>query len=581
MHLENDNQTTSDKTSISIVGMGYVGLVSAACFSENGHKVIGVDLDKRKINQLKTGMCPIVEKDLPELLAYGVSEGRITATMDLNEAVKETDLTFVCVGTPSREDGSCDIGALQKVSTALGKAIKEKGCYHTIVIRSTIPPGTTEKYLLPLMEEASGLKVGKDFGLAFHPEFLRESCAVADFYQPCKTVVGGFNHESSAIVADLYTGIDDHVIFTTINVAETVKYVDNTWHAVKVSFANEVGKICKASGIDSHAVMDIFVKDTKLNLSPYYLKPGFAYGGSCLPKDVRGINYLARSLGVETPLLSSIDHSNLSQIEYALDLIEAKCKKNIGFLGMTFKAGTDDLRETPILPVISMLIAKGYNVRIYDPNLDVEHAIEHYRQHAKAGQSWETLCIDQLDEIVCSHIDDIAEFSESFVIVHDTAEFHSIIRERHSGQNVIDLVRVFGGPDKKKEIYEVGMDDYLPKPLTKESIQTTLENLKACGKGLNILIAEDNPVTARIAHAMLQKMGHNPTCVPNGREAVYLHTTHNFDVILMDINMPELDGIAATGRIRALPGSKKDIPIVALTSYVAPEESSTYDGICW
>ncbi|WP_120495628.1 nucleotide sugar dehydrogenase [Kiloniella sp. EL199] len=570
-----------ERMGISIIGLGYVGLVSAACLSSCGHNVIGLDKDQSKLNDLRRGISPIVEEMLPELLEQGVHDKTISATDDVTEAIANTDMTFVCVGTPSTETGHCDLTALRSVAVDLGKALKEKSKYHLIVIRSTIPPGTTRNELLPILERYSELECGKDFGLCFHPEFLRESSAVKDFYSPPKTVCGGYDERSSVILAKLYDNIDDKVIYTSIEAAETVKYVDNTWHALKVSFANEIGKICKAADIDSHEVMDIFIQDTKLNLSSYYLKPGFAYGGSCLPKDVRGINHLARSLGVTTPILAAIDHSNRSQIEHAMDMIEATGGKKLGFLGLTFKPGTDDLRESPILPVISMLMSKGYQVRIYDSNLDVDRCVAHYKQHAKAANSWETQCLEHLDEIVCTTLAEIKSYSDTLIICHDTPEFRDETVERRDDQEVVDLVRTFGSITHKDKIFTVGMDDYIQKPLTQSSLIEKIPPTDDKQKPMRVLVADDNPANARIAQVMLEKIGHKAVTVLDGNEAMRKHLTNNFDLILMDLNMPELDGLGATKLIRNLPGDKRDVPIIALTSHAAPEESTTYRGLCW
>ena len=570
-----------ERMGISIIGLGYVGLVSAGCLSSCGHNIIGIDRDQSKLDDLNRGISPIVEEMLPELLEQGVKDKTISTTTDVTKAVIETDMTFVCVGTPSTEAGHCDLSALKTVSKELGRALKTKSAYHLIVIRSTIPPGTTRDELLPLIEEESGLQCGRDFGLCFHPEFLRESSAVKDFYAPPKTVCGGFDDRSAVKLAKLYDNIDENVIFTTMEAAETVKYVDNTWHALKVSFANEIGKICKAAEIDSHQVMDIFIQDTKLNLSAYYLKPGFAYGGSCLPKDVRGINHLAKSLGVSTPILAAIDHSNRSQIEHAMDMIESAGGKKLGFLGLTFKPGTDDLRESPILPVISMLMSKGYQVKIYDSNLDVDRCVAHYKMHAKAGNTWETECLEHLDEIVCSTLAEIKSYSDTLIICHDTPEFRDEMVERRDNQQVVDLVRTFGNVAHKDKIFASGMDDYIQKPLTQNALINKISPISSKQKPMSILVADDNPANAKIAQIMIEKIGHKAITVKDGKEAMRKHLTNDFDMILMDLNMPELDGLGATKLIRNLPCDKKNVPIIALTSHAAPEESTTYRGLCW
>jgi len=581
-YSDKELKPTLQSLRISIVGLGYVGAVSVACLASCGHKVIGVDTDEKKVADMRLGVSPILEENLPELLCDGVVEDRIVATRNLNAAILETDITFVCVGTPSDEDGSCDLTALKSVASTIGQALKQKNAYHLVVIRSTVPPGTTRFQLLPLIEKVSGKQCGTDFGLCFHPEFLREGTAINDFYSPPKTVVGSLDPKSAQILAKLYKGIDDQVICTSIDAAETVKYVDNTWHALKVSFANEVGKICQACSIDSHEVMDIFVQDTKLNLSPYYLKPGFAYGGSCLPKDVRGINHLAESLGVETPVLASIAESNRSQIDHAISLIEETNSEVIGFLGVTFKADTNDLRETPVLPVIISLLKKGYDVRLYDPNLDVEQCYAHHQQHSKASEEDE-LSIETLNEIVCDDLSFIKEISDTLVVVHNKATYRKAVIERRDDQSIIDFARIFEPFKTKNHIFEAGMNDYIQKPCSKEVLMSKLYYWvrQKGGEALNVLIAEDNPANARVVQAMLIKEGHKAIIAEDGEAALTEVNQHKFDVILMDIAMPKMNGLNAAMAIRARGDDKSTTPIIAMTAYADPEESKTYKGICW
>ena len=341
---------------VSIFGLGYVGAVSAACLAERGHLVIGVDPNAAKVELINSGRAPVVEAELAELTRRAVSQQRLTATSDPVSAVLESDITFVCVPTPSQTNGNLDFRYLERVCGEIGAALREKRAFHVVVVRSTILPGTLQGLAIPALERTSGLRAGEDFGVCHNPEFLRESTAVADFRNPAKTVIGTTDSRSGDIVQSLYEGVPGAVIRCAIEVSEMVKYADNSWHATKITFANEIGKICKSLGLDSHAVMDIFCKDAKLNLSPYYLKPGFAFGGSCLPKDLRALTYHARSHDVSTPLLNSLMFSNGEQIEQGIAMVLASRRKKVGVLGFSFKAGTDDLRESPLVEVIERLM---------------------------------------------------------------------------------------------------------------------------------------------------------------------------------------------------------------------------------
>jgi len=400
------------KTRLSILGMGYVGAVSAACFADLGHTVIGVDPDASKVESIANGVSPIVEKGLPELLAKAHKRELLDASTNVIDSVLNTDVTFVSVGTPSSPDGACDLTYLRQASAQLGEALKIKTSYHLIVFRSTTPPRTTRDVMIPILEKSSGKVCGKDFGVCFNPEFLRESTAIEDFYQPPKTVIGCFDDRSGKFAAKLYKDVTGELIHTSLEAAEFVKYIDNTWHAVKVSFANEVGRLCKATGVDSHDVMDIFVKDKKLNLSPYYLKPGFAYGGSCLPKDTRGISHLAASLGVDLPLIDSLPVTNKCHVKHAIGMIEKYHPKTVGIVGLTFKSGTDDLRESPSIKLAKALQLLGYKVRYFDPNINTRRMREQLcRDHENLAQSHcalsDTLII-QSDLVVIAHADNYA-----------------------------------------------------------------------------------------------------------------------------------------------------------------------------
>ncbi len=431
------------KTSrLSIVGLGYVGAVSVGCFTDLGFEVVGVDIDDRKTARMACGKAPIVEQGLNELLQGAVDAGRVLYTNETASAVLRSDITMICVGTPSRKDGSCNSTALEVVSREIGQALQSKETFHTIVYRSTIPPGTTRDVLIPILEEVSGKKSGQDFGVAFHPEFLREGTAVDDFFKPAKTVIGTSDRRTAHIVSRLYNDVDDDVVLTTIETAELVKYIDNSWHAVKVSFANEIGKIAKAVNVDSHAAMDIFVKDTKLNISPYYMKPGFAFGGSCLPKDVRGITSLARSKEVDTPLLNSVLCSNRAQVLHAMELIRKTGKKKVGLLGLSFKAGTDDLRESPMLWLAGLLHDEGYDISIHDHNVDPDGAVRHHMQRAKADNNSFDNLLGNLSDFMKPKVTDVTKTAEVLIVGHNAPLYQAAVLTKRSGQHVIDLIRL-------------------------------------------------------------------------------------------------------------------------------------------
>lgn len=355
---------------ISIFGLGYVGCVSLGCLARNGHNVIGVDVNRVKIDQINSGKATIIEKDIDELIRDGHRQGRILATLDVAEALRQTELSIIAVGTPSSEKGHLDLQYVFKVSESIGKALQMKDSFHIIAIRSTIMPGTCEK-ITDIIENTSGKKRDMDFAVVDNPEFLREGTAVNDYYNPPLTLIGSENSKAAEKVAGLYRTLPGEVIITDTRIAELMKYVNNTFHALKISFGNEIGNICYELGIDSHKVMEIFCKDTQLNISPYYLKPGFAYGGSCLPKDLKGLQTLAHDLYIEVPLIDSINKTNEIQIQRAIKLIYRYWNKKLGFLGLSFKAGTDDLRNSPAVSVIEALLGKGCDISIYDKNINL------------------------------------------------------------------------------------------------------------------------------------------------------------------------------------------------------------------
>lgn len=431
------------KPSISVIGLGYVGAVSMACLAHVGFEMVGVDISADKVRSIKAGESPIVEDRLGELLEEGVEAGRIDATQNLVAAVLETDVTFLSVGTPTSEDGSCDLTYVREASRAIGQALAMKDRYHAVVLRCSVPPGTTLDVVAVEIEAASGKKMGADFGMCFNPEFLREGVAVADFYAPPKTVIGANDQRAEDVVSKIYEVIDDKIIFTSIEAAEMVKYVDNVWHATKVAFGNEVGRICKSLDIDSHDVMDIFVQDTKLNLSPYYLKPGFAFGGSCLPKEVRAVGHLAKEQNVDVPLINSLGKTNDSHIDEAVRLLEPYAGQRIGFLGVTFKADTDDLRESPTLELMAKLHAKGERLCAYDRNLDFGPHLQGQIEYVKHARPDQVALIDELEAMTVADADSLVANSDVVVVSHATHEFRAAVRARGSHVHVLDLVRLF------------------------------------------------------------------------------------------------------------------------------------------
>jgi GDP-mannose 6-dehydrogenase len=431
---------------LSVVGLGYVGAVCSACFANEGHNVIGVDIDRVKVDLINFGKAPIVEKDLDDYIKRNVEAGRLKATTDLKYAIQNSDITIISVGTPSKANGDIDLRYIKEAAKSIGEVLKEKESFHIVSMRSTVLPGTGRNIVIPIIEKYSGKKVGVDFGYVSNPEFLRESTAIWDFYNPPKTVIGASDERSRDTFVKLYEFLNAPLFTTEIEVAEMVKYTDNSWHAVKVTFANEIGMIAKKLGIDSHKVMDIFCADTKLNISTYYLKPGFAFGGSCLPKDVKALTYKAKSLDEDTKLLNSLMPSNEYQIKRVFkDFIKPLRKRKVAVLGLTFKAGTNDLRESPVLELTEMLIGKGYFVKLYDPNL---------LKSKESGADKELLENElwHINERLSSSLKEAVKDSDIVIIGNRNDEFKEV--EKFSDKYVIDLVRLF---DKKSNDKYIGI----------------------------------------------------------------------------------------------------------------------------
>ena len=423
---------------LSVFGLGYVGCVSAACLADAGNEVIGVDVNPTKVEIINSGKSPIVEAGIDELIGKVVKSGRLAATTDSARAIRDSELSLVCVGTPSNQNGSLDLRHVQQVCREIGAALKTKDERHVVVIRSTMLPGTVQNTVVPALEETSGKKAVTDFGICINPEFLREGSSLKDYHAPPFTLIGADDEQTTSAVRSLYANINAPVFITSLKTAEMVKYVCNCFHALKVSFANEVGNICKALQIDSHEVMHVFCQDTKLNLSPYYLKPGFAFGGSCLPKDLRAINYKAKELDVETPVLASILPSNRLQIERAIEMVVRSGKKRVGVLGFSFKAGTDDLRESPMVTLIETLIGKGFELAIYDRDVSLARLVGANKEYIERE-------IPHISKLMRDTIDGVLTDSDVVIIGNQAEEFRGVADRLRMDQQLIDLVRLFDG----------------------------------------------------------------------------------------------------------------------------------------
>ena len=421
---------------LSVFGIGYVGCVSAACFAKGGHDVTGVDLNATKVEIINSGKSPIVEAGIEELIGAMVAAGRLRATTSSVDAVTNSELSLVCVGTPSNTNGSLDLDHVKHVCEEIGAALKLKQERHTVVIRSTMLPGTVESLVVPTLEASSGKLAGTDFGVCINPEFLREGSSLKDFNAPPFTLIGADDPQTASLVRELYSDIQAPLFVTALKTAEMVKYACNCFHALKVSFANEIGNICKAVGIDSHEVMHVFSQDTKLNLSPYYLTPGFAFGGSCLPKDLRAINYKAKQVDVEVPVLAAILPSNRLQIERAVEMVLQTKKKRVGVLGFSFKAGTDDLRESPMVTLIETLIGKGLQLAIYDRDVSLAKLFGANKQYIERE-------IPHISQLMRGSIAEVLDDAEVLVVGNKASEFREISGKVRADQVVIDLVRLF------------------------------------------------------------------------------------------------------------------------------------------
>jgi GDP-mannose 6-dehydrogenase len=429
---------------VTVFGMGYVGSVSAACLASQGHEVAGIDSDMEKVETINSGRSPIVEPGLDDLISQVIAKGRLHAA---TQALALGEISLVCVGTPSNENGSLDFRQVLRVCEDIGRLLRSLGHYHVVNVRSTVVPGTVESAIIPLLEEKSGKKAGRDFGVCMNPEFLRESTAIKDFFAPPFTIIGALDDKSGGVVSSLYSGVDAPLQIVSLRVAEMIKYACNSFHALKISFANEIGNLCKALDIDSWQVMDVFCRDNKLNLSSYYLKPGFAFGGSCLPKDLRAIVRLARDQDLEVPVLGAVLASNQMQIERAYNMIRRLGKNRIGVLGLSFKSGSDDLRESPTVALIERLIGKGYHVSIYDDDVTLSQIRGKNRQFIDR-------VLPHIASLLKSSLEEVLASSEIITVCKKQEKFEAILGQSNGNLQVIDLVRIFRDENAKATSYE-------------------------------------------------------------------------------------------------------------------------------
>lgn len=418
-------------------GLGYVGAVSCGCLAQDGAEVIGVDVNPEKVQLINDGRSPIVEETIGDIVAAGVRSGRLRATGDVDGAIASTDVSMISVGTPSEPNGSLSLTAVRRVSEQIGAAIARKSSRHVVVVRSTVLPGTVRSVVIPVLETASNKVAHRDFGVCFNPEFLREGSSVQDYYNPPFTLIGRAHDEDGVTAAGLYANVKADLFFSSIETAEMVKYVSNAYHALKITFANEMGIMAKTMGVDSYQVMDLFCRDTKLNISPKYLRPGFAFGGSCLPKDVRALLHKARQSDLQTPLIASILESNRTQIERAVALIVALRKKRISLLGLSFKAGTDDLRESPLVTLAETLIGKGFDVRIYDNSISLARLVGANSEYIEKE-------IPHISALLVTNLSEAVLHGDVLVVGNAAPEFSELEKLCRPGQTVVDLVRVDG-----------------------------------------------------------------------------------------------------------------------------------------
>lgn len=433
---------------ITIFGLGYVGCTTAACLAHDGHSVTGVDINPSKVAQIQNGQSPIVEAGLDELIQEGIESGRLRATVYGHTAVSQSDISLICVGTPSNGNGSLNYKYIENVGREIGAALKETDSYHVVVLRSTALPGTVCHTLVPLLEEYSQKRAGTDFGVCMNPEFMREGSAIKDYYHPSQIVIGELDQQSGELLEQMYASVQAPVVHTTIEVAETVKYVSNAFHALKVAFANEIGNFCKVNRVDGREVMSIFAQDTQLNISAAYLKPGYAFGGSCLPKDLRALSYRAKEKDLDIPVLNAVMQSNQQQIDRGIQMVEKTKRKKIGILGLSFKAGTDDVRESPAVPLIETLIGRGYDVAVYDEKVELARLIGTNKQFLEQE-------IPHIASLLCSSLEEIVQRSEVIVVTNPSAKFKNVYTMMKKEQILLDFVGIMAQNNGEMEgLYE-------------------------------------------------------------------------------------------------------------------------------
>lgn len=428
---------------VSVFGLGYVGCVQSACLAQMGHTVLAVDINHAKVDCINAGQSPVVEPGLADLISQGVDNGRLRAYTTAALAVQQSDLSLICVGTPSSDNGSVDLGAIEHVCHQIGDAMAAKHTYHAVAVRSTLPPGTSRHVVAPLLEQASGRRLGATLGICHNPEFMREGNGIEDYHSPPFTLIGETDERAGDLLSGLYRPISAPLLRVDLETAEMVKYVNNAFHALKVTFANEIGVLCKSLGIDSHRVMEIFVQDRKLNISPAYLKPGYAFGGSCLPKDLRALLHMAEDANLDVPVLAAIRSSNDHHAQRALEMVLQTGRRRVGIIGLSFKPDTDDLRESPLVSLVRALIRAELDVKIYDPALISDHLLG-------TNQAYAAQVLQNLGELLCPSLDDLVAHAEVLVIGHRYPGIAELVR-RERDRIFVDLVRVDADPGSAQE----------------------------------------------------------------------------------------------------------------------------------
>jgi len=432
---------------VAVLGLGYVGSVTAACLARDGHRVIGVDTNPDKVAAVSSGRSPVLEPGLDELVGRVVREGRLSATTDAHAAVRASDVSLICVGTPSRRNGSLELRYVEQVAHEIGAALADHDAYHTVVVRSTVLPGTVRECVVPIIERASGKEAGEGFGVAMNPEFLREGSALADYDRPSMVVIGELDGRSGDAVAALYAGIDAPLVRTDLGVAEMVKYASNAFHALKVAFANEIGRICKAHGIDGQRLMEVFRLDTRLNVSGAYLSPGNAFGGSCLPKDTRALTYRATERDVDVPLLRAVLASNEEHLTTAIRMVEQHGRRSVGVLGLSFKAGTDDVRESPAVRLVETLLGRGYDVRVFDEQVELNRLVGANKPYLESE-------LPHISRLMRPSLDQVVAESDVLVVTQGSPTFRDLASRLRPGQVLIDLIGVAKEAEGVKGRYE-------------------------------------------------------------------------------------------------------------------------------